>query len=280
MENQIKSKVVGMRQIFESDPVTFAELVNVVRECKGHVVVVDGELISIPFCSAQAHLRDFYKGNKRTTLDELSREFAAKQVDRRLDSIYLDQINGIWEWHTEFTPRAEAEVVEPADKFTDELVSSKLNIQDLCRVMGLAFDKAGPDKDISVVMEYQHVGDVAKAELKIEVLGVHHVTSNVSIDVKSDSREQIDRDLAAMRADKGAPDLQVETIDLGYGSDFDLLMMAASRCLREVVQNNHNLSLTVLTLLDTEKLYTQWYKAVQADRRREWEISNTPHPEV
>ena len=280
MENQSKSKADGLRQVFTSDPVTFSELLTVVRECKGTVVIVDGELISIPFVNSAAHLSDFYKANKRTTLDELSREFAAKQVECRLDSIYLDHINGVWEWHTAFVPRTEAEVVEPADKFTDELVSSKLNIHDLCRVMELAFDKAGPDRDYSVVMKYKQAGDLATANIKLEVLGVHQVTNNVSIDLKADSPEQVARDFAAMMADKGSPDVVEPGPDLGYGSEFDHTMMAAARCLREVVQNNHNLSVSALTFLNNADLYNQWYEAVKADRRREWEISNTPHPEV
>lgn len=163
-------------------------------------------------------------------------------------------------------------------KFTDELVSSKLNIQDLCRVMELAFDKAGPDRDYSVVMEYKQAGDLATANIKLEVLGVHQVTNNVSIDVKADSPEQIARDLAAMMADKGSPDAGPPGPDLGYGSEFDLLMMAAMRHLQEVAVGVPGV--TLAKFLEVPTYYNKWYAAVQADRRREWEISNTPHPEV
>lgn len=286
--DRITEQQAKREHVFESDPVKFNELVSVVRASGGKVVVVDGEVISLPFSDSTAFLRDFYKGNKKVTIDDLSTEFITKQGKRRLDSVYLDQINGFWEWHTAFVDRdtTTEEPARPSNSYTDELVSSKLNIQDLCRVMEIGFDKAGPDKDISVVIEYKQAGDLATAGLKMEIVSRHQITTgdieyNVSsiADTSELGRQIADMELAHRdRSPKGSPDAEVETIDLGFGSEFDLLMMAANRCLNEIAIDVPGL--TLARFLEHPGYYNKWYAAVKADRRREWEISNAPHQEV
>lgn len=286
MITQSKYKAAAQRHVFAMDPVTLPELVTAVRVMGGSVVVVDGAVISFPFCQKQDDLGNFLIGPKQVSFGDLESLLHNWQVDRRLDSLYIDQINGVYEVHAAFVPRGEtAAPVQPTNAQVDELVSSKLNIQDLCRVMEVAFDKAGPDRDYSMVVEYKQAGDLATANLKLEVVGVHKVPDETLVTVKIDSAsspEQISRDLAAMAADrrgnKGSPDAGAPGPDLGYGSEFDLLMMAAGRHLREFSDGVPGI--TLAQFLEVPTYYNKWYAAVKADRRREWEISNTPHPEV